>query len=42
VVASLRRELGPPGVPWDVAVDFERAPQMWSLRRREVGAVTNR
>lgn len=34
VVLSLRRQLGPPGVPWDVAMDLERAPQMWSLRRR--------
>lgn len=34
VVTSMRRELGPPGTPWDVAVDLERGPQMWSLRRR--------
>jgi enoyl-CoA hydratase len=42
VVASMRRELGPPAVPWDVAVDFERGSQMWSLRRRDVGAVSAR
>jgi enoyl-CoA hydratase len=35
VVLSMRRELGPPGTPWDVAVDLERSPQMWSLRRRD-------
>lgn len=32
--ASLRNELGPPMVPWPVALDAERAAQMWSLRRR--------
>jgi enoyl-CoA hydratase len=42
VVGSMRRELGPPGVPRDVAVDFERGSQMWSLRRRDVGAVAQR
>jgi enoyl-CoA hydratase len=31
---SLRIELGPPTVPWPVALDAERAAQMWSLRRR--------
>ena len=31
---SLRNELGPPTVPWPVALDAERAAQMWSLRRR--------
>lgn len=30
---SMRKQLGPPGVSWDVALDYERAPQMWSLRR---------
>lgn len=39
VVASMRRELGPPGVSWDAAVDLERGSQMWSLRRRDVQAV---
>jgi len=33
-VASFRRETVPGGVSWDVAVEIERAPQMWSLRRR--------
>jgi enoyl-CoA hydratase len=32
--ASLRQESGPPGVPWRVAVEIERARQLWSLRRR--------
>ncbi len=41
VVGSMRRELGPPAVPWDVAVDSERAAQMWSLRRRDIGAVSS-
>ena len=31
---SFRNELGPPPVPWPVALDAERAAQMWSLRRR--------
>ena len=31
---SLRSELGPPAVPWPVALDAERAAQTWSLRRR--------
>jgi enoyl-CoA hydratase len=34
VVASCRSELGPPVVPWSLAVQAERGPQMWSLRRR--------
>ncbi len=34
-VASFRRETAPGGLPWDVAVELERSPQMWSLRRRE-------
>ncbi len=32
---SFRLELGPPAVPWPVAVEAEKAVQMWSLRRRE-------
>jgi enoyl-CoA hydratase len=32
---SFRTELGPPGVSWEAALDLERGPQMWSLRRRE-------
>lgn len=35
VVKSMRQQIGPPGVPWRVALDAERAPQMWSLRRHE-------
>jgi len=31
---SMRLELGPPGVSWPVALEAERAAQMWSLRRR--------
>ncbi|HYI60690.1 MAG TPA: enoyl-CoA hydratase/isomerase family protein [Acidimicrobiales bacterium] len=38
-VQSFRRELGPPAIPWDVAIDFERPSQMWSLDRR--AAVTD-
>lgn len=34
-VGSFRRETAPGGMPWDVAVELERSPQMWSLRRRE-------
>jgi enoyl-CoA hydratase len=34
-VRSLRLELGPPGVPWPVALEAETATQLWSLRRRE-------
>ena len=30
---SLRQELGPPPIPWSVALDAETAPQLWSLRR---------
>ena len=33
-VASFRRETASGGVSWDVAVEVERAPQLWSLRRR--------
>ncbi len=34
MVASFRRETVPGGLPWDVAVEVERAPQLWSLRRK--------
>jgi enoyl-CoA hydratase len=37
MVASFRRETAPGGVTWDVAVEIERSPQMWSLRRRHGG-----
>ena len=33
VVATFRRELGPPHVSWDVAVQVERPSQRWSMRR---------
>ncbi|WP_296368678.1 MULTISPECIES: enoyl-CoA hydratase-related protein [unclassified Pseudonocardia] len=36
-VRSFRMETGPPGVGWDMAVQTERAPQMWSMRRRSGG-----
>ncbi len=32
--ASLRAVAGPPALPWDAALELERASQMWSLRRR--------
>ncbi|MES1926052.1 enoyl-CoA hydratase-related protein [Salinisphaera sp. T31B1] len=31
---SFRTELGPPGIGWENALQFERATQMWSQRRR--------
>lgn len=31
---SFRQELGPPMVPWPIALDAERAAQMWSMRRK--------
>jgi enoyl-CoA hydratase len=34
-IASLRAELGPPGVPWPAAVEIERGVQMWSQQRRQ-------
>jgi enoyl-CoA hydratase len=34
LVLSFRRETAPGGVAWDVAVELERSPQMWSLRRK--------
>jgi enoyl-CoA hydratase len=33
-VASFRRETGNPGVSWDLGVEVERSPQMWSMRRK--------
>jgi enoyl-CoA hydratase len=35
---SLRTELGPPALPWAAALDLERASQMWSMRRKDLGA----
>jgi enoyl-CoA hydratase len=37
-VASFRLGVGPPMQPWSVALQAERAPQMWSLRRRATRA----
>lgn len=34
LVRSFRRETEAGGLPWDVAVEVERAPQLWSLRRK--------
>lgn len=34
MVSALRAELGPPPLPWPAAAELERAPQLWSLRRR--------
>jgi enoyl-CoA hydratase len=33
-VASFRMQLGPPAQSWEIALQAERAPQMWSLRQR--------
>lgn len=35
---SLRTVAGPPAVPWDAALELERAAQMWSLRRRTLAS----
>lgn len=37
LVRSFRRETAPGGLPWEVAVEVEHSPQMWSLRRRHGG-----
>ena len=34
--ATLRMNLGPPAVPWAVALEAERATQMWSLKRSQL------
>jgi enoyl-CoA hydratase len=36
--ASLRTVLGPPAIPWPAALELERASQMWSMRRKSLGA----
>jgi len=33
-VRSLRLELGPPATSWPLALEAEKAVQMWSLRRK--------
>lgn len=35
---SLRTELGPPAIPWPAALELERSSQMWSMRRKDLGA----
>jgi len=35
--ATLRTVLGPPALPWAAALDLERASQMWSMRRKDLG-----
>ncbi|MDC5697605.1 enoyl-CoA hydratase-related protein [Intrasporangium calvum] len=42
LVRSFRRETVPGGVAWDVAVELERSPQMWSLRRKHGPAAGER
>jgi len=37
-VASFRRSTGNPGVPWNIGVEVERSPQMWSFRRKASNA----
>ncbi|WKV15922.1 enoyl-CoA hydratase-related protein [Janibacter limosus] len=37
LVQSFRRETAPGGLPREVAVEVERSPQMWSLRRKHEG-----
>ena len=34
--ASMRRIAGPPLIPWEAALDLERASQMWSMRRKSI------
>jgi len=36
--ASMRRITGPPLIPWEAALDLERAGQMWSMRRKALRA----
>jgi enoyl-CoA hydratase len=36
--ATLRATLGPPALPWPVALELERSSQMWSMRRRSAWA----
>lgn len=35
--ASLRTVNGPPALPWTAALELERASQMWSMRRKDLG-----
>lgn len=34
---SMRMVAGPPALPWNAALDLERASQMWSMRRKALG-----
>jgi enoyl-CoA hydratase len=36
--ASLRTVLGPPALAWGAALELERSSQMWSMRRKALGA----
>jgi len=38
VVRSFRIELGPPAATWPISLEAEKAPQMWSLRRRDASS----
>jgi enoyl-CoA hydratase len=38
--ASLRTVAGPPALAWGAALELERASQMWSMRRKDLGART--
>lgn len=35
---SMRTIAGPPALPWNAALELERASQMWSMRRKDLGA----
>jgi enoyl-CoA hydratase len=35
--ASMRQIAGPPAIPWEAALDIERASQLWSMRRKALG-----
>jgi enoyl-CoA hydratase len=34
VVRSARQEIGPPALSWEVALELELHPQLWSMDRR--------
>lgn len=34
---SMRTVTGPPALPWPAALELERASQMWSMRRKDLG-----
>jgi enoyl-CoA hydratase len=40
LVASFRHQTAGGGLPWAAAVELERAPQMWSLRRKHGASAT--